>query len=143
VEVREVSSAELLAQLRSAHAEVIHRIAEMERLTGEPVPNIVEFTAARFHVSRASLGRRALCQDAQRHLKTRVSGGDAEQLHLLMSIDSELRSHSARHISRWTVAAIELDWLGYCEDSRQMLRRMTVCIEAEQRMRYPLLARYR
>jgi hypothetical protein len=57
-------------------------------------------------------------------------------------MDSDLGAYSTKHISRWTVAAIQGDWRGYREASRQIRRRMKDCIEAEKRLLYPLLARY-
>jgi hypothetical protein len=139
---RSMDSQGLLSGLRAAHCEVLKCIAELESVTGETKPDASRYTAARFRISRASLERRSLWQRARRHLQSKVTAADAEQIRLLASIDSDLGRFTADHVGRWTVAAIQSDWTGYRDASRSMRQRMSECIKAEKQILYPLLARY-
>jgi hypothetical protein len=132
----------LLSGLRAAHCEVLKCITELEGVTGEPAPDVSRYTAARFRISRASLQRRSLWQRARRHLQSKITAADAEQMRFLASNDSDLGRFTADHVGRWTVAAIQRDWTGYGDASRHMRQRMSECIKAEKQILYPLLTRY-
>jgi hypothetical protein len=132
----------LLTRLRAAHCEVLKCIAELERVAGEPGPDVSRYTAARFRISRASLERRSLWQRARRHLQSKTTAADAEKIRFLASIDSDLGRCTTDHVERWTVVAIQCDWAGYRDASRLMRERMSECIKAEKQILYPLLARY-
>ena len=136
-------SAELLAKLRNAHFAVLKCIAEMEQITAEATPDVIRYTAARLRISQASRERRLLWQHACRYLHDRVTADHSNDLRHLGMLDSELGLWSAAHIGRWTVKAIESDWIGYRQASRLMRRRMADCVAAEKRLLFPILARYR
>ena len=138
---RQGSSA-LLAQLQKAHDELLDSTHEMERVTAQAHSDPLEYGTARYQISRLSLARRFLWRTIFTHLSTRATPSDAETLQTLSKADMQLLSHTSSHVIRWTNAAVQADWTGYGDASRQMRKQMLDAIANEKRLLYPLLSRY-
>jgi hypothetical protein len=130
----------MLAQLSEAHQAVLQCIAAMADATDHRAEKL-EYSKARYAVSRTSLARRQLFQSICRELSGRLVGSDADDLAEIQQIDGKLLSQSAAHISRWTAPAVEQDWAGYCQASHAIREQMKRELAAERRLLFPILER--
>ena len=133
------ASALLLNDLRAAHQTLLAAMAVVENLTAQGQAERRSYTNARWRISQCSLARRTLWMQIFRHLLPRVNTKAASDLAMLQSADEELQRDSSSHVATWHLARIETDWESYCEASRAVRSRMSVCIEAEKRILYPIL----
>lgn len=133
------TSAHLLLELRNAHQNLLAAMAAMDNLTREPQTDRARYAKARWRISQASLARRTLWGTIFRHLMPRVSSEEVVHLEHLRTADQQMLRHSANHIAIWILARIEADWKGYCEASIAIRWRMKCCLDAEQRILYPML----
>jgi len=135
-------SSELLAELRSAHEELLQAIAEMERVAAQAESDSPAFNSARFRIGRASLARRMLWHKIFTHLSSRVTGSDAETLNSLRDSDVTLLRHSSAHVGRWPPQAVMAEWHEYREAAKTMRQHMRESVEFERKHLYTLLSRY-
>jgi hypothetical protein len=49
---------------------------------------------------------------------------------------------STEHVRRWSLPQVEQEWTAYREASRRLRTRMNQAIRSEQRLLFPLMARY-
>lgn len=139
--VRGSPSEMLLMQLWEAHEQLIREMENLDRITLGPLPDAPVFTAARWHISQASLRRRTLSVRIADFLADRISEGDASCLEKLRSENQLAMSRSAKHIQAWTTQSIRQDWKGYCTASREIRMEMKANILLEKQTLYPILER--
>ncbi|HUE80093.1 MAG TPA: hypothetical protein VMN38_10735 [Sphingomicrobium sp.] len=131
----------LLADLRSAHENLIAAMNGMERLTRGPLSERDSYTTARWRISRASLKRRSHWAKIYQHLIAGVGADDAAALNNLQAADMRMLRRSAAHVCTWSRDAIDRDWLGYCKASRVIRLQMKTCMDAEKHVLFPMLER--
>ncbi len=136
-----ISPAALLAELKSAHAGLGLAMRVLEGLTGGSLANRDRYAAARWRISQASLGRRTVWGRIYRHLIAGAGPQDAAALNDLQADEMRMLHLSAAHVSRWTMAAIDADWAGYCRASEAVRRQLGDRTETERRLLYPMLER--
>lgn len=132
----------MLWALKSAYAHLDDCIARMEVAAGCPRPDMESLATARFKISQASLARRQLLHNACDHLLGIVTGAEAQTLRSLKRDSIAHAAASIEHVRRWPVAQTERNWSGYREASRKIRARMKQAMRDEQRLLFPLLARY-
>ena len=132
----------LLSRLRDAHDVLVDAMAELDRITRQPI-DPVALPAARWRLSAANRARRAVWQECYHHLLPLVDHATAIALTKMKSRDIEMARASAAHIARWPSHAVKREWPTYCEASRAIRARMLAAIEAEQRLVYPILTLHR
>lgn len=131
----------MLAELRSAHGEMLEAIAQLERLTAQDVPDEAALAAARYRLGRSSGRRRTLADAACNALIPNVSAADAERLKALRDANVAMLAASSRHITRWGLRDVAADWTGYRTASAAMRQSLRDRVAEEQRLLYPLLER--
>ena len=136
-------SLRLLAELQSAHHELLACVMLMERVTAPAAPDLVQLTSARLKISQASLARRIVWRRIQDFLLCKVRDADGATLRNLTQRDLEQFRRSTEHVGKWTGVAAIADWPGYQAASRLIRGRIVECVRAEQTFLYPLLYRYR
>ena len=129
----------LLAEYEKNHAELLGAMAVMDSATRAMLADRDLLSSARWRLSNASLRRRMLWGRIYRHLAPRVGPHEAAALDSIQATDIALQQQSAAHVGKWTKNAIEADWTGYCEASRDIRWKMNAHIGAERRVVYPLL----
>ena len=129
----------LLTRLRAAHQEVLACVELMKDVTRSASPDVRQLTSARLKISQASLARRAVWHSIRGLLQPNVRPVDATVLRELTEADLRLFGESSAHISRWTVEAIQADWIGYQDASRRIRGQMVDAIKLEQSLLYPML----
>jgi hypothetical protein len=125
------SSAALLAELETIHAEMASRIAALGAVADNPQPSKMEYTSARLRLSQASIDRRSAVNRILRFLEQRGEPGDAEAVAQVRAANTELNAHSVAHLAKWPTEAVAADWLGYREASRSMREHMLKTAETE------------
>jgi hypothetical protein len=128
--------------LKSVYAHLENCIAQMELATVSPKPDMRLLANARFKISQASLARRQLLHQACGHLLGLVTPTEAQMVRSLKRDSADNATASTEHVRRWPVAQVEREWNAYREASRQVRARMKQAIRFEQRLLFPLLARY-
>ena len=136
-----LTAATLLSELKQAHAQVRACLQEMETATSRSAADRLEYTRARFHISRASMYRRSRFNQACAELSKNASPQETLIIEQLRAGDRALMAKSAAHVMHWTSPRVEADWLGYCTASRRLRKQMTLEIDAEDNLLLPLLAR--
>lgn len=129
----------MLARLKTAHAELLTAIAELEAETRRPVPVEATLSAARLKLTRASSRRKALIEHTILPALHGLSAEDARRIDDLRRRSAEIAVESSRHIGSWTMHAILADWAGYRRASRLMRTAMLQRIAEENEVLYPLL----
>jgi hypothetical protein len=131
----------MLNSLRQAHADVRACIDEMEILTSKSTATQLEYTSARFRISKASMARRSLFNSICAEFRKNAVPSEAEIIDQLSTADRELARRSAEHVKQWSTEAVAADWQGYRLASRQIRARMAMELDAEARLLFPLLER--
>ena len=129
---------QMLRSLREAHENVAAAVVDMDEVTSSRSEQL-DYTRARFHISRASMARRQLFRAVCAKLDGQLEGEEADALAIVQATDAELMARSSAHISRWVPNAIEADWPGYCAASRQVRGHMKRELECEKRLLFPIL----
>jgi hypothetical protein len=132
-------AASLCGELRQAHERLFAEMANMDVLTQAPGPDWVQFCAARWRISEASLARRTLAARIIDYLLARVGAEDVVELKRHKAADQQLLRASAAHVSAWPLKGIQSDWRGYCKASRQVRAQMSAFLRSEQRILFPML----
>ncbi|HUE78885.1 MAG TPA: hypothetical protein VMN38_04570 [Sphingomicrobium sp.] len=135
------AAAALLAQLRDAHASLALAMRVLEELTCGSLADRERYAAARWRISQASLSRRTLWGKIYRHLIAGVGLQDAAVLNDLQADEMRMLHCSAAHVGRWTMAAIDQDWPGYCRASEVVRGQLSARTDNERRLLYPMLER--
>jgi hypothetical protein len=132
------SSAALLAELETIHAEMASRIAALGAVADNPQPSKMEYTSARLRLSQASIDRRSALNRLLHCLGGSPDPAASPVLAKVRTADGELIAHSVKHLARWTAEAVAGDWRGYCEASRSMREHMAGTVTAEAELLKPL-----
>ena len=135
-------SGSFLQQLHRAQSELDLAIMVMEAATEAPMPDKSNYATARWKLSLASRHRRSLIGRICQRLTPLVSPDDAATLKGLHQRDMEMLHHSAAHVGRWTLEAIERDWDGYRQASRRIRVNMSARIDEEKHLLDPILLKY-
>lgn len=131
----------MLRELKCAHETLLACIAELEQLTRDDVPDGETLARVRWKLSRASVQRRRLVDEACDLLMTNATLIESSRIAALREDNSETVAASSRHVGRWSMEQVLADWKGYREASAAMRRIMRARILQEQRALYPLLER--
>lgn len=129
----------MLTRLKTAHAEVLAAIADLEAETQRGEPAEATLSAARLKLTRASSRRKALIEHTIIPGLCGLSPENARRVDDLRRHSAEIAVDSSRHIGSWTMQAILADWIGYRRASRIMRAAMLRRIAEESEILYPLL----
>ena len=131
--------AAILADLELTHSRLLSAIQNLAKTTRRPSPDKLEYSAARFRVSQASLARRTVFRAACTYFEAVASTAEQETISRLRQADSDLGRLASQHVSRWSTERVADQWDGYCCASRDMRRALLKQIELERAMLFPLL----
>jgi hypothetical protein len=126
--------------MQDIHGDLLQAMAEMAAVTQAPAPVQERYTGARWRLSKVSSARRALWDELYPKIYARADPQQALALAALNKSNIELRRLSSAHINRWSTAAVEADWEGYCEASRIIRWRMMSVVRHERRHVLPMLS---
>lgn len=129
-----------LAELKSAHENLVAWMWALDELTTYDSPPQGRLETVRWFLSRARRDRR-LVLEAIFETIPRLPSAQAEALRSVRALTYEAIARASEHIARWTLDAIEADWTRYREETRRMRDLWLRAIEQEQRTLYPLLER--
>jgi hypothetical protein len=130
----------LREDLEDAHLALSKSINDLCALTRGPPPSRGAVVQARWSISSASLARRTLWHRILARLSVSRFADAQADVRYLQDADMALLQASCAHVTTWSIDAVMRDWATYCVASQQMRDKMTVAIEAEQRLLYPLLS---
>ena len=131
----------LLAELSTAHGEVIKQSAAMQALQDQPQPRPDQWAYARWMLSRASRQRRTCVDKIYALLSVEALPHEAARVRALQDQDAAMLGTSRAHVSHWTPERIESDWAGYSRASRIVRQGMEDRVRAEQEVLIPILER--
>ena len=138
---RRVPPAEMLILIEQAHQAVLESILRVEELTSRQFRTRLEYTTARFEISRASMNRRHLFHRICAEIAGSLSAADAQAVQEAKTADRQLMQASTAHVSRWTSDAVSERWMEYCAASKAIRSRMLHQLSEERRLLFPILAR--
>lgn len=131
----------MLRELKHAHAEVRACLHDMEALTSRNSVEKLDYTRARFLISKANMRRRLQFTSICVEICKNASRQEAAIIDQLKAGDRALMGKSAAHAMQWTSEAVGTDWPGYREASRQIRRHMSFELDAEEGLLFPSSAR--
>lgn len=134
-----LTAAAMLEDLKTAHEQVRVCIDDMEAVTSACEPDRLQYTKARFNISKASMARRTCFHSICDEISNSASPSELEAIMLLRGEDRLLLGKSAAHVTRWTADTIEADWRGYRTASRSIRREMADQLDREVQFLFPLL----
>lgn len=136
------SATALFAALRSAYREVDQRLAELEKASTGPKPDMAALVTARFRMSHARHAKRQLVQKACELLLPHATVEELQSILCVRRENADYFRASTEHVRHWTPDALQRDWARFCEESRKMRLRMKHLSALEQRLLLPMLARH-
>lgn len=130
----------MLAELRQHHEKIGNLLSALELLCQDRHANIVEVSAVRLELTRASRARSAYLNAIVYPKVMRTCPPDKRiALEKLKSDGLLMLVRSGDHIRHWTTREITQDWPGYCLASAAARQTMRARIELEVQLLYPLL----
>ncbi|UAK25616.1 hypothetical protein [Sphingomonas nostoxanthinifaciens] len=129
----------MIETLRQQHRDLVRLIGELAAVTSTARPQITALASLRLKLGRAS-------QDRSSHLHYVIYPTVERYLPQYTKAIAQLkqqevlaRSASTKHVGKWTLAAIEQDWSGYCLASKGIRSGMLDRIDLERRVLNPML----
>lgn len=130
----------MLAELRRHHEKISDLLNALEALCEARHADIVEVSAVRLELTRASRARSAYLNTTVYPALMRTCPPDKRiELEKLKSDGLLMLVRSGDHIRRWTTREITEDWPGYCLASAAARESMRARIALEAQLIYPLL----
>lgn len=131
----------ILLALERASKEVLEAIVMLEGLMSQPRPDTSKITWIRLELAHSRLTHGSIVYRIAEFLDKRgASSETAGYARKLQLSHSELMRRASLHTKKWSVPALEADWMGYCSETRKLLFRWTDQIKTEgQRLRIFLL----
>lgn len=131
-QVHAISQAPASEGLFAAHQQLIEGMATLAAETAKPGPDKAAVASARLKLMQASRRRGAILDSiVAAEARTRTGAALVELLALTEKV-RHARAISTAHISKWTPAALEADWRGYCLASAVLRRQMRRQIQVEK-----------
>jgi hypothetical protein len=132
-------SPSLVTDYKRAHQEMLAALSAMDELAQESAPNQLRLSHTRLRITRASTESRVAFGKVAAALSQVASPSVARTIDTLEHLHLELREIAKRHLSTWTHAQAQEDWVGYCRSSEEVRRRWRELIKRESKLLYPLL----
>ena len=132
---------ELQREINDAHQQLQRCLEEMGTVLAQPVLNASALTSVRLKLAGIRLTRGPLIMRIAQVLAGNVTESEAAMLEQLRSSHQHLLQTATSHTRKWTLAAIEGDWVQYRHETRELLRKWIAKSVQEQRLVYPLLQR--
>lgn len=129
-----------LGELQSAHENLIAWMWALDDLTMQDSPPRGRLETVRWFLGQARRDRRLILESIFAAIP-RLPTAEAEAVRNVRALTYEALAASSAHIARWTLDAIEADWIGYREATREMRDLWLRAIEEERVILYPLLER--
>lgn len=134
------SAASCLSELQLAEKALLERMAELANVTCQVVASRIDFTAARFRISHASLKRSTSFNRAVEYAAHRLPA-EEKTIFILKVRQTQLLAQSRTHKARWPTDESLAHWMLYREASKRMLRSMKEMLQLEQELLHPMLIR--
>lgn len=129
----------MLEELQRLHANILLHLEDLDMLTSEDQPSIVELTATRLALTRASRARRALLDRIYEELTPSADPMAKAALAALQAEGNENLKRSAAHIGEWALEDLRRRWSDYCVASMKLRTEMRQRVAVEKKVIYPLL----
>ncbi|MEH3046192.1 hypothetical protein [Sphingomonas adhaesiva] len=116
------------------------RVAALRRVCTDPTPDIAQLSKARHGLISVSIARSRYLQTVIYPLLGAVS--DAALSLAIQDLDSDLatrRALSSRHVTHWSLDAVQADWPGYRKAVARLLRGVETRIVKEKSVILPAL----
>ena len=132
---------EMQREINDAHQLLQSCLEEMGTVLAQPVFNASALTSVRLRLAGIRLTRGPLIMRIAQLLAGNVTESEAAMLEQLRSSHQHLLQTATSHTRKWTLAAIEGDWIQYGHETRELMRKWIAKSVQEQRLVYPLLQR--
>ena len=138
----ESAAAELLAEVQSAHEELLERLRELGQLLDQPHPNLPQLTTTRLKLAHLRLTRGSLVSRISKCLAGKVSPSEQATLQQMRLAHQQMLEAASAHTGKWTLDAVEADWPEYRQATREVARLWLQKAKSEQQLLYPLLKKH-
>lgn len=128
-----------LGELQSVHENLVAWIWALDELTIHARPPLGRLQAVRWFLGKARRDRRVVLEKLYSLLIPAPDPAQAAELERVRALTFETLAAGSRHVAKWTIDAIEADWNGYRNETREVRDLWLVAIEKEREILYPLL----
>ena len=130
-QVHAISQAPSAQGLSATHQELLECMAALEAETAKHAPDKAAIASARMRLMQASRKRGAILDSiVASEMRTRTGTALGALLGFTEKV-RKARAISTAHISKWTPAALEANWRGYCVESAILRKQMRRQIQVE------------
>lgn len=131
-----------LSELQSVHENVIAWISALDDLTQQPTLRRGQLEAVRWFLSKARRERRVLLEQIYAAMIPRLPQAEANAVRSVRAITHQSLRAASEHIAKWPMDAVEKNWAGYCEQTRNVSDLWLRAIDEEREVLYPVLRRF-
>lgn len=131
----------LRSELDAAHQDLMSYIEQLEEVLAQPEPDRARLTTVRLQLAKLRLVHGPLITRVSMFAEAVARPDEANRLKELRSSNVRLLQLATAHIGKWPIEAVEADWLGYRQATRELLRRWTNKIQLDRQLLDTLLKR--
>jgi len=128
-----------LAQLKTAHDDVLVAVDKLEALTEPDVPVQADLAMARYRLTQAARAKRRLLEEAVYPEIERRGHADRPDVQTLRAGDAALIASSSQHIAAWDIDLIINRWRDYQAASVGVIATIRDRTAQERTILYPLI----
>jgi hypothetical protein len=129
----------LIAEYKRAHENMLTAIQAMDELALEATPNQLKVSHTRLRITRAANESRGVLHIILSLLSQTPSPTIRSKVELLEQLHVELKEIARRHMAKWTHAAAQEDWQGFCHSHAHVGELWRETIQRERQLLYPIL----
>ncbi|WP_374526208.1 hemerythrin domain-containing protein [Sphingopyxis sp.] len=132
-----------IERLRAEHAALVTLSGFLMEMVAAPYPPRATELASVRGMLRDTLTRHLKCEDWALYPTLQAKGDpDLSRLaHQFVDEMGHIASDFAAYDARWTMAAVESDWAGFCTETTGILDALAMRIEREEQDLYPVAER--
>lgn len=129
----------LLSDLRDAGEALRSCLDDLEKVLARPVFDAGALTSVRLRLAGLRLTRGPIIARVSELLSGNVTQAQETMLAELRTSHQQLLQSAAAHTAKWTLDAIERNWLEYRRETRALVRKWLAKAEHEGRLLFPLV----
>lgn len=132
-------SSRWLGKLQSIHENLIAWMWALDELTALPSPQLGRLEAVRWFLGKARRDRRIILEELYALLIPTLEPARQAEVERVRMLTFETLAAGSNHVAKWTIEAIEANWTGYRDETRNVRDLWLKAIEQEKLVLYPLL----
>lgn len=126
--------AHLRVELQTAYQDMMSYIEELQQVLALPRPDRARLTTVRLQLAKLRLVHGPLITKISALATARATAHEAEEFKELRCSNDALLRLATAHIGKWNLEAVEADWSGYRESTRELLQRWTKKIHSDRQL---------